>query len=388
MGSLGIGKMTGKRHHYVPQFLQQGFNSRIGRETPRTWLYRKGAAAPVEATLRHVGVEVSFYRYKALGVDISADEAITRAEGQRLAPLVRRLRAENPVSERDAAALAELFAHIYARTKAVWEIGKMQTPRMFERLSAFVRDPQAIQSVLPRLLETQRPIFMQLLPARYPDCDIGKVLAEYVEQLGAASPAEPCSSDVIRMLDDLLELAFRALQVSKVKSMQELSERPEVARRFQGCTFSILEWYGAHLVQGDTPVVFYRVGGFTPILAKDESFDYAVLPLTPTRVVVASTSGDMPNSWETLRDASIACSYQHFIGAACYPELETLSATLGSEFPAVTDADIERLFTEAVELASTPGWMGPEVRAFLERLVQKYLWAPQDGGVAAPGALE
>ena len=288
------------------------------------------------------------------------------------------------MSERDAAALAELFAHIYARTKAVWEIGKMQTPRMFERLSACARDPKAMRDILLRLVETQRHLFMRLLAPRYPGQDIEVFLAESVEQMQAVS-AEALHSGVRPILDSLLEGALQLLQESKVQSLRELSEMPEAAKRFQGRTFSVLEWAGARLVQGDTPVVFRKASGFTPVLAKDEPFEYAFLPITPTRAVVASTNGRMPESWEVLRDASITCSYQHFIADACYPELEALSATLGSEFPAVTDADIERQFAEAVELACTPDWIGPEVAAAAERLLERHLWAPQDGGALVPG---
>ena len=167
--------------------------------------------------------------------------------------------------------------------------------------------------------------------------------------------------------------------------MQELSERPEVAKRFQGCTFSVMRWGGARLVQGDTPVVFHKASGFTPVLAKDEPFEYAFLPLTPTRAVVASTDGRTPESWEALRDASIACSYRHFIAAMPYPELEALSATLDTGFPAVTDADIEKLFTEAVELACTPEWLGPTEVTAIERLVTQYLGRPQGGSVTSSG---
>lgn len=375
--------MTGKRHHYVPRFLQAGFNSRPGERARRAWLYRKGEATPLEVTLKHISVEVSFYRYQASGVDISADEAITRAEGQRLAPLVQKLRTGNPTSILDPAALAELFAHIYARTKAVWEIGRLQAPLMFERLAMFARDPQAIQSVLPRLLETQRPIVTRLLASRYPDRDVGELLSEWGEQIQGVAPEE-LSADIGRISDALLGWALRALQVSKVQSMQELSKNPELAKRFHGCTFRLLEFDGARFVQGDTPVVFYRAGGFTPMLAKDEPFDYAFLPLTPMRVVVACVR-DIPHSWEGLRDASIACSYEHFIAAAQYPDLATLATTIGRSFPVVTDADIEKLFAEAVALASTADWLGTEEKALVERLAHEVLWPPQDEGVAPSG---
>ena len=312
--------MTGNRHHYNPRFLQAGFNSRPGKKTPRAWLYRKGGTVPVEATLKHIGVEVSFYRYKASGVDISADEAITRAEGQRLAPLVRRLRASNGgmISEDDRAVLAELFVHIHTRTKAVWEIARSQAPRMFERLGIFARDPAAIRDSLPPLVEAQLDTVIQCMAPRYPGRDIRELVYEWMAQIETVPP-EDLRSDIDGMLGRLLMLALDALQASKVQVMQELSERPEVAKRFQGCTFSVMRWGGARLVQGDTPVVFHRASGFTPVLAKDEPFEYAFLPLAPTRAVVASANGGMPESWEGLRDASIACSYQHFMGLSDFP---------------------------------------------------------------------
>ncbi|MDA8118908.1 MAG: DUF4238 domain-containing protein [Gammaproteobacteria bacterium] len=381
--------MTGKRQHYIPQFLQRGFNSRGHDETPRAWLYRRGDAAPSEDTLRNISVEDWFYRYRTARVDISADESITGAERHRLAPLVRRLRTskDGAISEEDRAGLAELLVHIHARTKAVWEIARSQAPPMFERLGRFARDQTAIRDTLPRLMEAHRDTVIRLLALRYPDRDIGKLMYEWMAQIETVPP-DDFRSAVDGMLGGLLMLAVDALQANKVQVMRELSERPEVARRFQDCTFSVKRWGGARLVQGDTPVVFHKASGFIPVLAKDEPFEYAFLPITPTRVVVASTSGSMPESWEVLRDASIACSYRHFIAATPYPELEALSVTLGTGFPVVTGADIERLFAEAVELACTPSWMGPAEVAAVERLVMEYLGRPQGGSVTSSGGEE
>ena len=381
--------MTGKRQHYIPQFLQRGFAVSPDEEKPETWLYRRGAAEPSKAALRHVSVGKSFYRYKAPGVDISADEAITRVEGRRLSPLVRRLRTskDGAISEGDRAGLAELFVHIHARTKAVWEIARSQAPPMFERLRRFARDKTAVRDTLPRLMEAHRDTVIRLLAARYPDRDIGNIIYEGMAQIETV-PSDDLRSDVDGMVGGLLMLAMDALQANKVQVMRELSERPEVAKRFQDCTFCVKRWDGARLVQGDTPVVFHKASGFIPVLAKDELFEYAFLPITPTRVVVASTRGDMPEFWEALRDASIACSYRHFIAAMPYPELEALSATLGTGFPVVTDTDIEKLFTEAVELACTPERLGPTEVAAVERLVTQYLGRPQGGSVTSSGGEE
>ena len=65
--------------------------------------------------------------------------------------------------------------------------------------------------------------------------------------------------------------------------------------------------------------------------------------------------------------------------------LATLATTIGYSFPAVTDADIEKLFAEAVALASAADWLGTDAGAMVERLAHECLWPPQDGGPSSSG---
>lgn len=376
--------MAGTRHHYIPRFLQAGFNSRPGERTQWAWLYRKGKLAPVEATLKHVSVEGSFYRYKTLDTYSSADAAITRAEAARLAPLVRRLRGMNVGPCADDMGVGELFAHIYARTRASWEYVESQASALISRIETFTGDPEAIRRILPALIEAQRPVIRKLLAPRYPGQDIDMLLTQTVAQIEIVTP-EALTGDVARVIDPLVGYSLQVVQKTKVRSMQELSEKPEIARRFHDCAFHVLEFDGARLVQGDTPVVFCKIdGGFTPITWKDEPFAYAFLPLTPTRVVVANKIG-RPDSWEVLREASIRCSYQHFIAAAPYAELDSLAHLIGAEFPAITQLQIERLFEEALALACTLGWLGVDEMTALEYLVPKVLPPLEDAEVSAAG---
>ena len=83
--------MSGKRQHYIPRFLQEGFASRLSGEEAFTWVYRKNAA-PFESNTTNVGSENYFYGQPGTG---STDELLTGVEGK-FAELLHDLREEKP----------------------------------------------------------------------------------------------------------------------------------------------------------------------------------------------------------------------------------------------------------------------------------------------------
>ncbi|MEW6746401.1 MAG: DUF4238 domain-containing protein [Planctomycetota bacterium] len=103
--------MSGKRQHFIPRFLQEGFAShRIGDEV-YTWVYRKGSR-PFNANITKVGVEGQFY---VQGADTSVDDLITDAEA-RFSTVVRDLRTGVPPTVVQPE-LPRLLAHLEVRTR-------------------------------------------------------------------------------------------------------------------------------------------------------------------------------------------------------------------------------------------------------------------------------
>jgi len=70
--------MSGKRHHFVPRFLQAGFASHMNGDEVFTWVYRKGSKT-FNTNVANVGVEGQFYSQDG---DTKVDESITAAEGR------------------------------------------------------------------------------------------------------------------------------------------------------------------------------------------------------------------------------------------------------------------------------------------------------------------
>ncbi len=68
--------MSGKRQHFVPQFLQRPFASLEDGKSCLTYVYRKNKL-PFETSTRHVGVGNHFY---SKSDDAFLDDLITEAE--------------------------------------------------------------------------------------------------------------------------------------------------------------------------------------------------------------------------------------------------------------------------------------------------------------------
>src|SRR4030042_6670288 len=102
--------MSGKRQHFIPQFLQEGFASHKVGDAVFTWVYRKDRP-PFNPNIINVGVESLFYTHKQ---DTLADDLITKAEGP-LSVLVEELRNSTPGDISDPR-VPELIAHLEFRT--------------------------------------------------------------------------------------------------------------------------------------------------------------------------------------------------------------------------------------------------------------------------------
>lgn len=342
--------MSGRGQHFIPRFLQAGFNSRPGEKRPRAWLYRKESTKPVETALTNIGKERDFYQATVGDSTLSADEAMTQAESARLSNLVYQLRNGKPGLASDSDCIAELFAHIQLRTKAAWTF-TVASMEQFGRLIRVDAEMQHIlQEFLGRAAVTHPDLFASVAAQAVPGVDeqhirrsLPEVLANApISKIFALSQGDKAGAAYDDMARDVMK-------VLKVWAMGTMAQRPETVPEFRGCTFVVCDFPETRLVQGDTVVVYHKVDGrFTPILREGEGFDFAFLPLTSSRVLVASKGG-VPKSGEALQEASIRCAWSHFISDAKDERLQALASTTGEGIPDITDGDIKEMLRAATK---------------------------------------
>ena len=342
--------MSGRGQHYIPRFLQAGFNSRPGEKRPRAWLYRKESTKPVETALTNIGKARDFYQATVGDDTLSADDVITQAESARLGNLVHELRNGKPAPAFDSDCIAELFAHIQLRTKAAWTF----TEDAMERFGRLVREDAEMQAILQDFIgyvvPTHTDVLASVIANAVPGVDeqhmrrsLPEVLANApISEIFALSQGDRAGAAYDDMARDVMEAL-------KVWAMGTMAQRPETVPEFRGCTFVVCDFPETRLVQGDTVVVYHKVdGGFTPILREGEGFDFAFLPLTSSRVLVASKGG-VPKSGEALQEASICCTWSYFISDAKNERLQALASTIGEGIPDITDRDIKEMLRAATK---------------------------------------
>lgn len=234
--------MAGKRHHYVPRFLQAGFNSRPGEQVPHAWRYLKGETQPKELALSHIGVGKRFYDFNGGGVHISADAAVTRAESDRYAAMVRHLRDGTMGTTPGPTEIADLCSHLYLRTKAFWAQAELPIAPLAARMKALAQDAQAQARALQKLVLARPEVFMHFLAHRYPAVDIERALAAFADQGLSELPqaADGGASIVVNLPWE--QFAQLAIRQTKVLTMEESSETAAVSPRFTSCEFHVEEF--------------------------------------------------------------------------------------------------------------------------------------------------
>jgi len=101
--------MSGKRHHYLPQFLLKGFASRINRKKVYTRVFKKNKD-PYETNIENVGIEKYFYTRE----NTSADNIITSVENN-YSLLINDLRKLSSGIKLEPKAISEFIAHLIIR---------------------------------------------------------------------------------------------------------------------------------------------------------------------------------------------------------------------------------------------------------------------------------
>ena len=176
--------MSGKRQHYLPQFLQRGFASATDRT--RTWYYRR-TAIPKEVGIRDVGVEDYFY---SDSLDTTLDTSITALESREFASAIQQIRdgQPEPISALD---MPKLLAHLEVRSRhlragftesceMLWDITVelLKQPELLAGLfqSRYRRDPASI------VREAENQLRARNLPTEF---------AEDIAQTAVASLTTP-----------------------------------------------------------------------------------------------------------------------------------------------------------------------------------------------------
>jgi len=337
--------MAGKRQHFIPRFLQEGFASHTTEAAAFTWVYRKGSR-PFNANIINVGVEGRFYTEEG---DTQVDDLITDAE-ELFSALVHTLRTSTaaPTSDPD---IPRLIAHLEVRTRHLRESFLRTGDSLVSKLLDFIADEQAFIAYLERQFRKDPSILRDSMAKELARQGLPQVLLQRFEQL-----ADPILPALMAQVKAMLPKFAEALRVTLPKTLKNAAKSghiralkktiaPELkVERYENLAYSVVEAADGSLLLGDSAILF-RVRGsrsYKSFLSMDDVVCCVILPLSSRRALVGARERvdvlppDLPR-------AIARCSLEYFIAAERSEVKSVLRDEIGEDAGLLTRGEIEEI---------------------------------------------
>ena len=342
--------MAGKRQHFIPRFLLEGFASHTSGDEVFTWVYRKGSR-PFNTNTINVGVEGYFYTD---GDDTRADQIITEAENT-FAPLVRKLRM-NPLMAVCDPQIPKLIAHFEIRTRHVRENFLRKGDYLFSRLLDFMDDEKSFTEYLERTLRNDPSFLQRAFSDELKNYGLPKTMLMPVLQYSYS-----ILPNLIRQLKPMLRhfVAYSRSALPKTLSrgaksghLRFLKEdaAPEVrAQRYKNLTYEVREFPHGNLILGDSIILFQIEGlrPFTTFLEKRDKLNAVMLPLSSHQFLVG-THRNFGISERLLPKATARCSLECFVAEEDSDTNCFLQKQIGADAALLTKTELEDMISKVI----------------------------------------
>src|SRR5699024_1444779 len=315
--------MSGKRQHFIPQFLQQGFKSHTQNGEIYTCVYRKDSD-PFNSNLINVGVQKYFYTEKE--GDTEADDLITDAENP-FSDLVQRLR-DHTFGKIKTSTIPQLIAHLEIRTRHLRQnflrIGNLFLKEVF----TFLNDEEAFLKYAKKELKDEnsqlhKDVIKEFKKNGIPDSLVKKLIRQNIDRL-------------INELRPYLSLAVDQMQnqVNKKDLEREIKNShinifkqtiaPEIRVNFyKKLDYSLIEIKEVNLIQGDSAILFKTAESYKTFVDKTDKIHAMLLPLMPNKLLLGKAT-DFKLKPNQLAEIIAKNSLEYFIASEERSDLKSL----------------------------------------------------------------
>lgn len=316
--------MAGKKQHFVPQFLQKGFCSRIDGEDVYTYAYRANKP-PYEDKTKNIGFENHFY---SDSTDTTLDDDITEAEALQFSRLVKKIRERKEVFDIDHSEIVELISHFEIRSRNI-RLSMLKTIEPITKLlRAQLQRPEVFTLLLTKKLGDDHPML------RFLELDAMK------EQLSRFMGEWFASGEFKKVIKDVMQKVHR-------QTMSENISPKKLNKILETTNFNIFE--GEDIPLGDSMVIYHvdaaGVDTFKTLMMPDDNLIAAILPLTSSSLLIGSSKPYTPNI-QRIRSAIAECASEFFIASNNSSELELLNAKIGTNLNLATGEQMQRALRE------------------------------------------
>lgn len=344
--------MAGKRQHFIPRFLQQGFTSRVTNKGEFTWVFRHDTS-PFETNTKNIGVESQFYTNDG---DEQADILITEAENE-FSILIDHLRAGTKSYLSDPK-LPQLIAHLEIRTRHLRKNFLNSTDLIISNLLDFMSDEENFSEWLKRKLRNDPSLLRQACAESIGEQGLPKELFEPMLKLATfmgpilidqqKSEFSRLATTLRPMLQKQLEQSVKSGHIRALKQ----SVIPKLRVKFyEDLTYSILSHTTEPLFLGDSIVLFHvdKPRSYKSVLEADDILKAVYLPIDSEKVLVGTQQGFTATHFD-LRKEIARCSLEYFIATENSRSNQQLQESINTNAALFSQTELSVMIEEALQL--------------------------------------
>lgn len=341
--------MSGKRQHFIPQFLQQGFKSHTQTGESYTWVYRKHSE-PFNSNLINVGVQKYFYTEK--GGASEADDLITDAENP-FSDLVQNLRA-HPFGKIEILTIPQLIAHLEIRTRHLRQNFVRIGDILFNEVFSFLNDDEAFLKYAKKELKDEnsqlhKDAVKEFKKNGFPKSLVKKLIRQNTDSL--INELRPYLSLAVDQMQNQvnkedLEKEIKNIHINIFKQTVAPDVRVSFYKKLE---YFLIEVEEANLIQGDSAILFKTSESYKTFVDKTDKIHAMLLPLTPKKLLLGKAAGFKVNP-NQLVEIIAKNSLEYFISSEERSDLKILQQQIGEEAHILTRKEIENVVRETFRI--------------------------------------
>ena len=341
--------MSGKRHHFIPQFLQRGFASHNTNKDYYTWVYRKGDINRFNTNIKNVGLEGYFY---AEDKESTLDDIITDAE-TKYAIFVEELRNNNGVKKIDRKMAANLIAHLEVRTKNLRDSFRNAGTLLLDEITNFLQDQANCEHFVKRqvAVEGGKMIEKELEKMKVPRTLFPIFRQQFAPLIKEKIPemTENLSNMMRYISQNIPSMLEKSAKSGHIKALLN-SHTPQVKVSFyEKLTYQVVSTGNVKIPLGDSSVIFNIEGkqAFKPYFEVDKKLIAVLLPISSTKLLVGSAENYSINISE-IPHAVASCSLDYFITSEQNTDNDLLAKHISENARMISESEIEDILSDLV----------------------------------------
>jgi gamma-glutamylcyclotransferase (GGCT)/AIG2-like uncharacterized protein YtfP len=341
--------LSGKRHHFLPKFLQKGFAIEENSKTQKIWVYKKNSPT-YPANIIDSGVEGYFY---GVDGDSTLDDEITTFE-DKYGRIIHSARTSPLDTKLDKKSISKLIYNFEIRTRNLRQNFRESMDFVVQEVLNKLSNPKEYEKILKRMI----------------DDELNKLIDQECEQQGVPRSILPLyraafkneSKDKLELYTPLLhekmksscehfkelvtDVLASSVKNSHIKAMLESSKKtPLKLKWYEQLEYSICETGDEEIPLGDSIILFHvkEDRKFKNFLDDKKSLIAVILPISPKRIIYGTKNKNYVPDFSALKQAIISNSKEFFLFSSHDDCLDSLKENISTNSHILSEEEIKNI---------------------------------------------